>query len=96
MFLQKESFKKGKNLEVVLSFNFTNNVSPYVNIANIAYYKNFFSVLREHENIRVNLTFNGNILQTLQWYSPETIELIKEGINAKQFFIVRFFKLIKF
>lgn len=72
-------------LNTALLFHLNQNISSNADIADKASYYRLLKILRKHKNLKFNIHISGTLIQSLLWYSPETIELIKDGLKDGQF-----------
>ncbi|MGM0508159.1 MAG: hypothetical protein ACQERZ_03225 [Fusobacteriota bacterium] len=77
-----------RKLELGLLFHLNQAVNPYADVADRVSYNGLIKTLRKHPNLKFNLHISGTLIQGLLWYNPETIELIKEGLEDGQFEIL--------
>ncbi len=77
-----------RQLEVILLFHYNQSLVPYSRIGNISCYYGLTDVLRRHPESHFPLHLSGTLLQCLQWFDPETVELVRQGVDDGQFEIV--------
>jgi hypothetical protein len=80
--------KDNRRLKTAFLFHFNQTVNPYADVGDKASYNRLIKTLRKHKNLKFNIHISGTLIQSLLWYNPETIELIKDGINDGQFEIL--------
>lgn len=86
-----EASKKGNGdrvLETVFLFHFNQTLNTHADFADKSSYNGLLKVLRKHKNMKFNIHISGTLIQDLLWYSPETLNLIKDGIADGQFELV--------
>lgn len=74
----------GRRLKTAIIVNIDSAVTPEWDIADKIYYQKIFKMIRKHKNIRVNLAMTGRTLQVMNIYSPDTMQIIREGIRDGQ------------
>jgi hypothetical protein len=75
-------------LEVTLLFHFNQSLVPYARVADLACYRGLIETLRNHPQSHFPLHLSGTLVQSLLWFDPETIDLVREGVREGQFEIV--------
>lgn len=80
-----EKKEKDKIIQTMFVFNFTEGFYPYSDMADKWGYNRLIKTLLEYKNMTFTLSFTGTSLKALNWYAPETIELIKRGVREGQF-----------
>jgi hypothetical protein len=79
---------EARQLDVLFLFHFNQNLVPYSRVGNLACYVGLLQTLRNHPNAKFLIHFSGPLTQSLLWFDPTAIELIREGVAAGQFEIV--------
>ncbi len=77
-----------RRLDVILLFHANQNLVPYAKVANLACYKGVLNTLRSHPRLKFVIHFSGSLISDLLWFDPETIEILRQGIEDGQFEIV--------
>ena len=72
-------------LQLALVFHFNQHTSEYAAVANRACYRGLLNVLRAHRRLKFNLHLSGTLLRALNWFDPETVNLIRAGLADGQF-----------
>ncbi|MGQ9604094.1 MAG: glucodextranase DOMON-like domain-containing protein [bacterium] len=88
LFVQIDRNQPARRLDVILLFHANQNLVPYGKVANLACYKGVLNTLRSHPALKFMIHFSGSLLSDLLWFDPETIEILREGIEDGQFEIV--------
>jgi hypothetical protein len=61
---------------------------PYGDVANDLNYHEVIATLLDHPTLPITLHISGTLISILQFFSPDTIDLIKSGISSGQFEIL--------
>jgi hypothetical protein len=77
-----------RQLDVLFLFHFNQNLVPYSRVGNAACYVGLLQTLRNHPQSKFLIHFSGPLTQSLLWFDPTAIELIREGVADEQFEIV--------
>ena len=72
-------------LSLALVFHFNQHTSEYTEVANRACYRGLLNVLRTHPKLKFNLHLSGTLLRALNWFDPETLNLVRAGLADGQF-----------
>ncbi len=72
-------------LPLALVFHFNQHTNDYTDIANRACYRGLLNVLRAHPALKFNLHVSGTLLRALNWFDPETLNLVRAGVAEGQF-----------
>ncbi|WP_423222967.1 hypothetical protein [Candidatus Amarolinea aalborgensis] len=75
-------------LHIALLFHFNQNLNQFSHLASQACYKGLLHVLRRHARLPFAIHMSGSLIHALQWYDPEPLQLLADGINAGQFTLV--------
>lgn len=75
-------------LQLALVFHFNQHVGEYAQLADRVCYRGLVQVLRAHPRLKFNLHLSGTLLRALAWFDPETLALIRAGVQAGQFEIL--------
>ncbi len=78
----------GRRLKTAIIVNIDTTVTPEWDIKEKIYYNKLFNIIRKHKNIRLNLVLTGRTIQAMNIYSPDIMQIIREGIRDGQFEIV--------
>lgn len=77
-----------RKIKVAFLFHLNQAQNPLTDVGNITSYKNLIKTLRAHPALKFNIHISGTLIQSLMWYDPTTISLIKEGVRSGQFEIL--------
>ena len=80
--------KENRRLKTAFLFHLNQSVTPYAEVGDKTSYNRLIKTLRKHRDLKFNIHISGTLIQSLLWYNPETIKLIKEGIDDGQFEII--------
>ena len=83
-----DSIKDGRRLKTAFLFHLNQSITPYADVGDRASYNRLIKTLRKHKNLKFNLHISGTLIQSLLWYNPETIDLIRAGVKDGQFEIL--------
>ena len=72
-------------LQLALVFHFNQHTNEYADVADRACYRGLLNVLRAHPKLKFNIHISGTLLRALNWFDPETINLIRAGVAEGQF-----------
>ncbi len=72
-------------LSLALVFHFNQHTNEYTDVANRACYRGLLNVLRAHPALKFNLHLSGTLLRALNWFAPETLNLVRAGLAEGQF-----------
>jgi hypothetical protein len=72
-------------LQLAFVFHFNQHINAYAEVANRACYRGLLNVLRAHPALKFNLHFSGTLLRSLNWFDPETLDLVRAGLADRQF-----------
>ena len=75
-------------LHIALLFHFNQNLNQFSHLASQTCYKGLLHVLRRHARLPFAIHMSGSLIHALQWYDPEPLQLLADGINAGQFTLV--------
>lgn len=74
-----------RKLETVFLFHLNQTLTSHADFADKSSYNGLLKVLRKHKDLKFNIHIAGTLIQDLLWYSPETLQLIKDGVEDGQF-----------
>lgn len=77
--------EQGKTLKIMMIFNFDDGFAPITDMKVKWGYKRLIETLLKYDGMEFTLSFTGTSLKAIQWYSPETIVMIREGIKKGRF-----------
>ncbi|HEX9659217.1 MAG TPA: hypothetical protein VGA18_02915 [Rhodothermales bacterium] len=75
-------------LDISFLFHFNQDLVPEAKVAAIAGYVGLLEVLRAHPDLPFQIQISGTLLNSLMWFDPRPIELIREGVESGQFEIL--------
>lgn len=75
-------------LQLALVFHFNQHVGDYAWVANRVCYRGLLQTLLAHPKLKFNLHLSGTLLRALAWFDPETLALVRAGVQAGQFEIL--------
>lgn len=70
---------------IALVFHFNQHTHEYAAIASRACYRGLLNVLRAHPDLKFNLHLSGTLLRALNWFDPQTLDLVRAGLADGQF-----------
>lgn len=83
-----DELKDNRRLKTAFLFHLNQAITPYSDVGDKASYNRLIKTLRKHKSLKFNIHISGTLVQSLLWYNPETIDLIREGIKEGQFEIL--------
>ncbi len=72
-------------LRIALLFHFNQNLNQYSQIASQACYRGLLRMLRRHQRLPFCIHISGTLIHALQWYDPEPLQMIADGLADGQF-----------
>ncbi|MFZ1506094.1 MAG: hypothetical protein WAV74_04845 [Anaerolineae bacterium] len=72
-------------LRIALLFHFNQNLNQFSHLASQVCYRGLLHVLRRHARLPFAIHISGSLVHALQWFDPEPLQLLADGINAGQF-----------
>lgn len=72
-------------LRIALLFHFNQNLNQFSHVASQVCYRGLLHVLRRHARLPFAIHISGSLIHALQWFDPEPLQLLADGINAGQF-----------
>lgn len=79
---------KMRPLTFGLVYHFNQNTVPSALVADRVCYRRLLEVFLSHPRCKFTIHFSGTLISALQWYSPNTIDLLRVGIDRGQFEIL--------
>ncbi|MHA2253949.1 MAG: hypothetical protein ACXAD7_26585, partial [Candidatus Kariarchaeaceae archaeon] len=80
--------EEDNKLEFIFILHANQALVPYGDVANDLNYHRVLETLREHPSIPITLHVSGMLISDLQYFSPETLILVQDGIDDGQFEIL--------
>ncbi|MCY3412232.1 MAG: hypothetical protein INQ03_11415 [Candidatus Heimdallarchaeota archaeon] len=74
-----------QSLDFIFVLHANQALVPYGDVANDLNYHGVLETLREHPEVKITLHISGTLLSVLSFHSPNTLDLIKDGLADGQF-----------